>query len=141
MVGIETAFAVDAVEGAHLSIGRHEVYAKRNAESATMNGSKNRTWIDDGTHNACKITKYFLIYLDFALLSCNFAGNLAYYALFGTDVVVAQLSGNLLRVCPYINKVHDLEHSEWERKRKDKIKPATVMVCRLLRCVSQLRWY
>ena len=45
------------------------------------------------------------------------------------------------KVCPYINKVHDLEHSEWERKRKDKIKPAAVMVCRLLHCVSQLRWY
>ena len=47
MVGIEAAFTVDAVERAHLAIGRQQVDAQRNAQSATMYRPENGRWIDN----------------------------------------------------------------------------------------------
>lgn len=47
MILVETAFAVDAVECAHLSIGRHEVDTQRDAEAAAMYGAENGRRIYD----------------------------------------------------------------------------------------------
>jgi hypothetical protein len=57
VVLVETALAVDAVEGAHLTIGRHQVDAKRDAKSATVNGAEDGRRINNCTHIGRKITK------------------------------------------------------------------------------------
>jgi hypothetical protein len=57
MVFVEAALAIDAVEGADLTVGRHEVDAERNAQTATVNGAEDGRWIDNCTHNGCKGTK------------------------------------------------------------------------------------
>lgn len=37
---IKPAFTIQAVESANFTIGRHQVYAKRNPKAATMNGAE-----------------------------------------------------------------------------------------------------
>ena len=54
VVGIETAFAIDAVEGADLSVGRKEIDAETDAETAAMDGPEDGRRIDNRAHNACK---------------------------------------------------------------------------------------
>jgi len=48
MVGVEAAFAIDAVEGAHFPVGRHEVDAERYAQTAAVHRAEDWRWIDDG---------------------------------------------------------------------------------------------
>jgi hypothetical protein len=57
VVSIETAFAINAVESAYLTIGRKEVDAERNAETATVNRPENGGRIDNGAHIGCKDSK------------------------------------------------------------------------------------
>ena len=57
VVFIQTALAIDTVEGADLTVGRHEVDAERYAQTATVNGAEDGRWIDNCTHNGCKGTK------------------------------------------------------------------------------------
>ena len=59
MVGIETAFAIDAVEGAYLTVGRKEIDAERNAEATAVDGPENGRWVDDRAHNGCKSSAKF----------------------------------------------------------------------------------
>jgi len=54
VVGIETAFAIDAVEGADLSVGRKEIDAETDAETAAMDGPEDGRRIDNRAHIACK---------------------------------------------------------------------------------------
>ena len=58
MVFVESALAIDAVEGADLTVGRHEVDAERNAQSAAVYRTEDGRWIDDSTHNGCKGTLF-----------------------------------------------------------------------------------
>ena len=50
MFSVEAALAVDAVKSTDFSVGRHEVDAQRNAESATVNRTENGRRIDDANH-------------------------------------------------------------------------------------------
>ena len=50
MVGIESALAVDAVEAAHLAVGRQKVDTKRHAETPAMYRPKDGGWIYYSTH-------------------------------------------------------------------------------------------
>ena len=59
MVFVEAALAIDTVETAHLSVGGQEVDAKRKSEATAVDRSENGGWIDNCTHNACKITIFF----------------------------------------------------------------------------------
>ena len=61
VVAIETALAVDAVETAHLAVGRLQVDAKRDAEATTMDRPEDGRWINDCTHSGCKSTKLLTI--------------------------------------------------------------------------------
>ena len=56
VVSIETAFAIDAVEGADLSVGRKEIDAETDAETAAMDGPEDGRRIDNRAHIACKIS-------------------------------------------------------------------------------------
>ena len=58
VIAIESTLAVDAVEGAHLAVGRLQVDAQRDAESAAMDRPENGRWIDNCTHSECKSTKF-----------------------------------------------------------------------------------
>ena len=49
-VTIETAFAINAIEGAEFSIGRQEINAKRNSQSSTMHRAENRGWKEYSGH-------------------------------------------------------------------------------------------
>ena len=57
IVFVEAALAINAVERADLPVGRHEVDAEGNAQSAAVNGAENGRGIDNCTHNGCKVTK------------------------------------------------------------------------------------
>ena len=59
MVLVETTLAINAVETAYLTVGWQQVDTERNAQSATVNRPKNGRWIDNCTHNGCKITLFF----------------------------------------------------------------------------------
>jgi hypothetical protein len=56
MVFVEAALTIDAIERADLAVGRHEVDAEGNAQTATVNGAEDGRWIDNCTHNGCKGT-------------------------------------------------------------------------------------
>jgi hypothetical protein len=58
VITIETTLAIDTVEGAYLAVGRQQVDAKRNAQSAAVYRAENGRWIDNCTHNGCKITNF-----------------------------------------------------------------------------------
>ena len=58
VIAIESTLAVDAVEGAYLAVGRLQVDAQRDAESAAMDRPENGRRIDNCTHNECKSTKF-----------------------------------------------------------------------------------
>ena len=50
MVGIESTFAVDAVEGAHLSVGWQQVDAKRHAKATAMYRPEDGRGVYNSTH-------------------------------------------------------------------------------------------
>jgi hypothetical protein len=50
-IGIETAFAIDAVECTELAIGRKKVDAQGNAQSTAMYRSEDRRGINNCCHN------------------------------------------------------------------------------------------
>jgi hypothetical protein len=56
---VETALAIDTVETAHLTIGWQEIDAERNAQTTTVNWPEYGRWINNCTHNGCKITLFF----------------------------------------------------------------------------------
>ena len=59
VVFIETTLAIDAVERADLTVGWQQVDAQRDAETAAVDRAEDRRWIDNCTHNGCKITFFF----------------------------------------------------------------------------------
>ena len=59
MVFIEATLAIDAVEGADLTVGRQQVDAQRDAKAAAVNRTEDGRWIDNCTHNGCKVTFFF----------------------------------------------------------------------------------
>ena len=50
MVGIESTFAVYAIECANLAVGRHEVNAEADSEAPTVNRAENGGGVNDGAH-------------------------------------------------------------------------------------------
>ncbi len=59
VVFIEAALTVDAVEAAHLAVGRQQIDAERYAQTTAVYGPENGRWIDNCTHNECKNTIFF----------------------------------------------------------------------------------
>jgi hypothetical protein len=57
VISIETAFAINAVESAYLTIGRKEVDAERNAETTAVDRPEDGRRVDDGAHIGCKDSK------------------------------------------------------------------------------------
>ena len=51
MVGIEATLAIDAIERANLAVGRHEVDAQRNSQTATVDRTEDGRWIDNRLHD------------------------------------------------------------------------------------------
>ena len=47
MVGIEATLAIDAIERANLAVGRHEIDAQRNSQTATVDRTEDGRWIDN----------------------------------------------------------------------------------------------
>jgi hypothetical protein len=56
MVFVQTTFAIHTVEGADLTVGRHEVDAERDTQPAAVYRPEDGRWIDNRTHTGCKIT-------------------------------------------------------------------------------------
>ena len=55
MVAVESAFAVDAVERTHLTVGRLQVDAERYSESSAVHRTENGGWINDSTHDISEL--------------------------------------------------------------------------------------
>ena len=55
VVAVKATFAIDAVECAYFSVGRHEVDSERYAETAAVDRSENRGGKEDCCHNEAKV--------------------------------------------------------------------------------------